>query len=460
MTNLRRPGHIVFTLRPGERFAGVASHVDYVAGAGRRSSRLDDGPIDRALRQWGDGFRALSVYHARRSLGSVGQHHVGFDHIEESLGLSRTYRVEIGDPARTHDAVAALRDQPLVESAGVQMLATVPFAAAAPERTDAASARREAWEQRERIRLREALAMEPGDERVTVAIVDTGVSLGHPELQRKLLAGYNTVELGMGALNDQIKLVGDSRGRDFTPADDVGHGSHCAGEIGAHGWRLPPGAAGYALMLPVRVLAAAVDERGRKSGVGALPDIDAGIKVAVDLGADVLNLSLGTPSSAVDPHGPKPHEAVAAYADHYGCILVAAAGNSGVEEPFYPAALPIVIAVGSVDSQGRRSRFSTWGKHLALCAPGERILSIGRHGYRRSSGTSHAAPFVSGVAALLVAHARRRGRGLSGADARRFLTEAAAPLGAAGFDPQTGHGSLDAAAALQRLDRAISGGMS
>jgi subtilisin family serine protease len=149
---------------------------------------------------------------------------------------------------------------------------------------------------------------------------------------------------------------------------------------------------------------------------------------------------------------------VVAYADAYGCVLVAAAGNSGQREAFYPAALPQVIAVGSLDARNRRSSFSTYGDHLALCAPGERIVSIGRHDYRVSSGTSHAAPFVSGVAALLVSRAQRRGHRLHGGDVKRLLTASATRLGAAGFDPEVGFGLLDAVSALARLDQAIAAG--
>src|SRR5207248_2506907 len=187
---------------------------------------------------------------------------------------------------------------------------------------------------------------------------------------------------------------------------EVGHGSHVGGIIGAHGWRLPPGVAGRSMLLPLRVLAAARDKKSNKLvGVGSLPDINAGLKVAVDMGADVLNLSFGTPASAV-PDGPPPHRDVIDYAVHYGCTLVAAMGNSGRQEAYYPAAYPEVIAVGSVDEAGKRSHFSTTGEHIALSAPGEQIVSAGRHGYESGSGTSYAAPFVSGAAALLIARAR------------------------------------------------------
>jgi subtilisin family serine protease len=378
--------------------------------------------------------------------------HSGFDDLEEALGFSRTYRIELADPDHSRQAIAALRDLRQVEVASAQTLATVPFQAQ-PPLTDR-QARIDPWEAQRLIHAQEAAQIEPGDERVTVAVVDTGVSIGHPEIRRKLLAGYDTVDLGIGRLSESLTLVGDSRGLDFTPRDLCGHGSHVTGIIAAHGWRIPPGVGGRSLILPIRVLAAARSGAGAKVvGVGALSDIDCGMKITCDMGAKVINMSFGTPASHVEPGSPQPHAAVIRYAAHYGCVLVAAAGNSGALEAYYPAAYPEVISVGSVGPDRRRSSFSTYGDHLTLCAPGERIVSMGRQGYRVSSGTSHAAPLVSGAAALLVSHARRRNRELNGVDVKRILTESAVPLEGRPFHQETGYGMLDAAAALRVLQR-------
>ena len=448
---MRLEGHLILTLRPGEARSHIPAHLDCLAGAGRAASWIDQGPMDRALLRYGGGSRIAGVFHARQSLGRPGQQSVGFDHVEENLGLSRTYKVEIAEPEGTADVLSALRDLNGVESAAVQTLATAPLAAApaaAPE-VDL----RHAWEPHERIHAAAARAFEPGDERVTVAIVDTGIIVGHPEFQRKCLAGYDTVDIGMGKLNEQMRLVGDSRGWDYNPHDDVGHGCHVAGIIGAHGWSIPPGVAGRSLLLAIRVLAAAVGESStRRMGVGGLADIDAGMKVAIDLGGRVLNMSYGTPQSSVDKDAPLPHRRVVDYAMHHGCILVAAAGNSGISERYYPAALPEVIAVGSVDAGGKRSRFSTFGDHVAICAPGESIVSTSRTGYAVNSGTSFASPFVAGVAALMVSRARRRKHRLTGPEAKQILMRSAAPLGGGGFHAETGHGLLDASAALKELD--------
>ena len=123
-------GHLQITLRTGEALEHVPSHLDYLIGACRYASCLDHGEIDRVIRHYGGGFRALSVYQARQSLGRAGEQHLNFNETEERLGMSRTYRVEIADKERSQDVVDALRDLAKVESAVVQRLAsTAPLKA-------------------------------------------------------------------------------------------------------------------------------------------------------------------------------------------------------------------------------------------------------------------------------------------------------------------------------------------
>jgi subtilisin family serine protease len=452
--NRIRPGHLVLTVRSGVGGRSVPAYLDLLAGAARPADRFDLPSVDRVLSRYGGGSRLSAVYHARQSLGRFGSHSANYDEVEEQLGISRTYKAQIARPERTHDVAEALRDLDIVESAGAQQLATIPFEALPATRIAAARPAQHdiAWTPHRRVHAPEAHDLEPGDERVTTAIVDTGVIVGHPELQRKCLAGYDTCDLGMGAVNEDLRLLGDSRGFDYNPHDEVGHGSHVAGIIGAQGWHIPPGVGGRSLLLPIRVLAAAVKKNANKRiGVGALDNINAGLKICIDLGADVINMSFGTPASSIDDKATLPHARMVKYATHYGCILVAAIGNSGMEEKFYPAAHPEVIAVGSVDAQGRRSRFSTWGEHIALCAPGENIVSSGLRQYVTNSGTSFAAPFVTGAIALLIARARQTGLRLTGPQVRTLLTESAEPLGGR-FNKETGHGLLDVAAAIRLLD--------
>jgi subtilisin family serine protease len=445
-------GHIMFTLRTGESFRMAPNQMDYLLGAARPSPRLDGGGrVDAAIQQYGGGGRALGVFPSRFGLGRVGEHGVGYDEDEERHGLSRTYQVQVAEAAGAEAVCDALRQLDIVESASMQTLSLAPLSIAPVK---AADARREpASDAVSRMRIPEAQAIEPGDEDVLVGVVDTGVALGHPELQRKCLAGYNTVDLGLGQLNAQLTLVGDSWGVGFHPEDQVGHGSMVAGIIGAHGWHTDLGVAMKCLMVPVRVLAAAQSSpNGHRVGVGSLCNIDAGLKVCCDLGADVINMSFGTPESAVPKSDPRPHERVIQYALERGCTLVAAAGNKGDRERYYPAALPGVIAVGSVDARDARSTFSSYGGHVALCAPGEAIRGLAMHGYTLNSGTSFAAPFVSGVAALVLSRARRAGLNPDGNGVKKILTESARPLAGGGFHPETGYGLVDALAAMRRVD--------
>lgn len=445
---MKRDGFLTLTLRSGVATSIVPTHLDCLSGAGRPMSRLDGGRIDAAVMRWAEGARFRRIFHASRSLGRPAEHHVGYDDEEEALGLSRTYQVELAKAEADASLREALRDLASVEHCQVQTLASAPLDADAPRHV---VSRAQALDGQRRIRAPEAMELEPGDPTVTVAVVDTGVVIGHPELQRRCLAGYDTVDLGLGRINDSTRLIGDSRGWDYNPYDEVGHGCLVAGIIGARGFLVPRGLAGAAMLLPIRVLAAARRDAApsRLIGIGALPDIDEGIKVAVDLGAVVINMSLGSPLDADDPHARPPHQAVVRYAVRHGCILVAAAGNSGQAQPFYPAALPDVIAVGSADAQGHRSRFSSWGPHIALCAPGEGIVGVSRHGYQVSSGTSFASPYVAGAAAMLASCARRNGIRIDAALARDILCRSARPL--PGPSEEVGAGLLDCAAALDAL---------
>lgn len=444
---MRWEGRLTVTLRPGEAFRLAPNHLDFVLGAARPAPRVGVKAVDQAIERLGGGGRVLGIFPSRRGLGQVGQHGLGYDDIEENLGLSRTYHVHLADASGTEAVRDALRDLAIVESASLELLSLAPMSIAVAEAPAIAT------EPYQRIRLPEAHALEPGDEDVLVGVVDTGVSLGHPELQRKCLAGYNTVDLGLGNIGGHLTLVGDSWGVGFHPEDMVGHGSMVAGIIGAQGWQIPRGAAAKSLLVPVRVLAAAQPSpTAPRMGVGSLANIDTGLKIACDLGADVINMSFGTPESAIPKGDPKPHSRVVAYALERGCTLVAAAGNAGTGEKYYPAALSGVVAVGSVDGNNARSRFSSYGDHLSLCAPGEAIYGLKRHGYGTNSGTSFAAPFVSGVAALVLSRARRAGLNPNGAAVRSVLIESARPLSGGGFHPETGYGLVDALAAMRRVD--------
>lgn len=208
---------------------------------------------------------------------------------------------------------------------------------------------------------------------VTVAVVDSGVDATHPDL--------------VGRVLPEIDLLPDVQ----PEAIETGHGTATAslvvGAVNATGMA---GVAPQASILPV----AALDP----SGVGDSSTVARAIVEAANAGARVINLSLGGPDR--DPV----LDAACKYAFNKGSVLVAAGGNSYEEgnEVQYPAGSPNVVAVASVDSDGYASYFSNTGSHIAVAAPGEDVLAAFPGGtYEYVSGTSFAAPHVSGVVALL-----------------------------------------------------------
>jgi subtilisin family serine protease len=382
------------------------------------------------------------VFTSLTSLGRVGQQAAGFSAAEEGLGVSRSYLVELASHADLAATLDRLRRLRVVESAGPELFARQAWVAATAPPGE--PTRAEALVPFDQVGASHALGIEPGNPRVHIGVVDTGVALDHPELAGRLLAGYDFVDLGLDDIPGGATLLGDASGRDDVPEDEVGHGTHVTGVIGAAGTRAPRGVSGDCRSMPLRVLAGARTGIGKPFGIGSHTDIDAAVKMSVDEGVAVVNLSLGTSQAELDPAAPLPHTAVCAYAEARGTVLVAASGNEGTEVPFYPAAIATVLAVGAVDRNGELAQFSSRGDHVRVHAPGVDIVGLSLHGYRRSTGTSHAAPFVTGAAALVVSLAARHGTALSAADVRSILRESARPRAPGG--PAV----LDIPAALDR----------
>ncbi len=265
-------------------------------------------------------------------------------------------------------------------------------------------------------------AIEKGKPNTVIAIVDTGVDPNHPDLAPKLLKGYDVVK-------DSTDM-----------ADPQGHGTHCAGTAAA-ATNNGIGVAGFApdvKILPVRVLG--------DDGSGSYADVANGIIWAADNGANVISMSLGGPSnSAVITNAVK-------HALSKGALLVAAAGNDGNNKPGYPAAITGVLAVGASDVNDKIARFSQFGPHLSVAAPGVNIMSTfpttpsGMPGkdYGAISGTSMATPAVAGLAALV----RSKYPNLSPAAVKAHIEATADDKGTPGFDPYFGHGRINVYKAL------------
>nr|WP_304524151.1 S8 family serine peptidase [Deinococcus betulae] len=273
---------------------------------------------------------------------------------------------------------------------------------------------------------------------VTVAVVDTGVALSHPDLQANLLPGRDFVD------DDRV------------PQDVSGHGTHVAGLIGANGQ--VQGAAPDAKLLPVRVIG--------PSG-GTVSALVRGLLWAAGLEPDdpnptpaqVINLSLGTPE-----YSDLLTQAVQKVLDA-GVLVVAASGNDG-GLPYAPANIPGVIAVTSVNgpvttyqpgyaNRGPGTRIAAYGGDLNADQDGngerDGILSTdldatGKPAYALRQGTSMASPQVAGIAALLLAQGTPR------QTVKALLESSATDLGVPGLDLTTGWGLVNARATQQDPD--------
>lgn len=354
-------------------------------------------------------------------------------------GLDRTYRLILHSPANLPDGlVEALRSHPDCESARRAAVTRAQL-----PRCSRATSKATEWPA-DMIGLSYIHAFTKGDSRVKIAVLDTGIDETHPELEGSVSARKDVVDFdGL----DTASFVGDLIGADDQPDDDVGHGTHVAGIIAGHGRRMPEGVSPRCRLMAVRVLAA-MREGDSLVGAGLVDNINVGIKWAVDHGADVINMSLGIRHE----HGGLPHAEVIEYALRSGVTVVAAAGNDGTTNKYYPGALPGVMAIGAVDMRGAVAPFSSYGAHISFLAPGTAILSSHlRGGYAASSGTSQAAPFVSGAVGLLESLAREHGRRLGPAETGRLLAHSSDRLDTRRRHPQGGHGVINLADAIRLL---------
>jgi hypothetical protein len=260
-----------------------------------------------------------------------------------------------------------------------------------------------------------------------IGIIDTGVDTEHEDLRDNLWVNPGEDLNGNGVMDpDEINgidddhdgFVDDFYGWDFSgdstniqpvgdndPTDLYGHGTHIAGIIA--GVR-NNGTGISGINTPCRIVAVKIFPNSYSSICSR------GIIYAADMGCDLINMSWGTsfPSKTL--------EEALNYAVEKGVLPIAAAGNTGREEYFYPASYPQVYAVGATNSKDEVTSFSAYGKHIQVVAPGEDILSlradtsdmyaedgfpnthIVNEKYYLADGTSMAAPMVTGVAAYIL----------------------------------------------------------
>lgn len=259
-------------------------------------------------------------------------------------------------------------------------------------------------------------------ENVVIGLIDTGVDFTHPDLTDVFLPG------GYDFVND-----------DADPTDDQGHGTAMAGAIASVDNSIGfKGVAYSSKILPFKVC----NSGGDCDSVSIAEGIDA----AVSAGVDVINLSLGGSANALI-------QSAAQAATDAGIIVVAAAGNGGIEGCLYPAGYENVVCVGSTDNTDAKAGFSNYGAGLDVMTPGVDISTTLRGGgYGAVSGTSISTAYYSGVAGIVKSMVDEQcvaNPELSVcSDKRAYIlsllnTTTVRDLGAAGYDTTFGNGIVD-----------------
>src|SRR2546426_3341810 len=281
-----------------------------------------------------------------------------------------------------------------------------------------------------------------GDRNVIVAVVDTGVWWTQPDIQANMWT--NSVD----GTHGWDFVDGDSNPMDIDPSGTY-HGTGVAGVIGA----ITDNGQGIAGTAQVSIMA--VRALG-SNGEGTSTDTAQAIIWAADHGAKVINLSLGTNETPIEPTDI--HLAI----DHAwskGALIVAAAGNAGVGTLDYPARLPEVVSVAAIDESGRRASFSNYGPGLDLSAPGSRIVTLNGgvnqpnqpNGVHYLQGTSFSTPFVSGIAGLLLSAEP----GLTNVQLWNILNMTAVQPVGSGYNPNYGWGVVNARNAIAALNQPL-----
>lgn len=250
---------------------------------------------------------------------------------------------------------------------------------------------------------------------VVIAVIDSGFEMNHEDMVGKFTAGY------------------DFEDNDTDPGwdNEVNHGIHCAGIAGA-ATNNAKGIAGSGFncrIMPLRL--------------GSVPDAAASaraITFAADNGAKVISMSYGrVPESIVE------RDAIS-YAWSKNVVLLAGSGNSGVQDQFWPAANPTVIAVGATDSTDTKADFSNFGHWVDVAAPGVAIWStVENNGYEAWDGTSMATPMAAGVVGLLWSVAAP---GTTNTQIRQALESTTDPVVGGGF----ANGRVNAFRAVMAID--------
>jgi subtilisin family serine protease len=283
--------------------------------------------------------------------------------VDQSIGAIDTKVLQV-PTGQVEEAIDSLEDSPAIEY--VEREVVLEATDTVPNDT--------LWQEQwgpKRVRAPRAWDATRGSSSVVVAVVDTGVDYGHPDLQGLFVPGFDFVN------------------NDADPRDDHGHGTAVAGVIAAR-TQNHEGQAGMCWkcsVMPVKVL--------DRNGSGPTSTIAAGIVWAVTHGARVINLSLGGAGTT------QALQDAVVFAASQGVVVVAAAGNSGSSTKFYPAAYADAVSVAATTSSDNLYDWSNrGGDWVQVAAPGCNVAPVRGGGYGDFCGTSSATPIVSGIAAL------------------------------------------------------------
>lgn len=292
------------------------------------------------------------------------------------------------------------------------------------------------------VNAEKAWEIQTGTREKIVAIIDTGIDWSHPDLAENMWVNEAEQNGKAGVDDDNNGVVDDIYGYNAITGtgnakDDQGHGSHCAGTIGA---RANNGIGVAGVNWNVRMMAVKFLDAG---GSGSLADAIKAIDYATKMGANVMSNSWGGGgfSQTLMDAIKRSNDA--------GAIFIAAAGNeynNNDSSPTYPSTYQVenVMSVAAIDNRGAKADFSNYGKKTVhLGAPGVNVMSTTGGSYKSFSGTSMATPHVAGVAALLWANEPN----LTAAQVKERLVATVRPLASMKGKTRTG-GIVDAYGAL------------
>jgi subtilisin family serine protease len=296
------------------------------------------------------------------------------------------------------------------------------------------------------IQMEDAWEISTGSRDVVVAVIGTGVDIGHPDLKDNIW--INRLEIaGNGVDDDNNGFIDDIHGWNFYLYDGEivpwdSHETEVAGVIGAVG-NNGTGVCGVNWRCSLMILE--IDYTSA--------DVAAALDYATANGARVVNMSFG--GDELGPQGDLVVKTAIDNAYDHGVLLIASAGNSDTSQLHYPAAYPNVMAVASTNGEDMKTGHSTFGSWVDIAAPGTDIVTTDPDGqYIATAGTSFSSPYVVGVAALLFAYRPE----LTHVQARAILENTTDPIDYGDVDPNLGYvgtGRVNAYAALSAADQAF-----